>query len=69
MGKRKAVDLPEIPAQEVLLTPEPVVVNLAPLVDEAITKVRQINSVGHMFYVDKFVQEALDSLQTLRNSV
>lgn len=65
MGKRKAVDLPDIPS----LTPEPVVVNLGPLVDEAIAKVRQINSVGHMFYVDKFVQEALDSLQTLRNSV
>ena len=65
MGKRKAVDLPEIPVEE-LLIPEP---DLTPLIDDAIAKVRQINSVGHMFYVDKFVNEALDALQTLKNSV
>jgi len=65
MARKRPVD----PAMGVELSLEQATPDFRPLIDAIISKVRSIDSVGHMYYVRKYKDEALDLLQQLRNSV
>ena len=66
--KKPAVEESAVELALESVTPELPVVNIRPLIDEAITKIRLIDSVGHMHYVRKYMAEAIDVLQQLKAS-